>query len=260
MKFNKSEANVLFIDIENIAELGWVWDMYEATVLEVERPGHLLTVGYKWQGEKKTHVIGQDDFKGYKPKSGDDKKLCQFVWDLIDKADVVIGHNAKSFDMKKLNYRFMVNGLTPPSPTKVIDTLTSMRAVAKAPSNKLNSLGKVMNIGQKVEHEGWSLWKKCYLGDPKAWKKMKQYNKQDVDLLEKWYMILRPWISNHPNFNVYNKTSFKCPHCGSSHTNKRGYAYTKTMTYQQYQCKNCFAWSRGESIKRDKKEKVVLRS
>ncbi len=239
-----NKPKVLFIDIENLAELGWVWDMYETNVIEVERPGHLLTVAWKWQGGK-TQVIGQDDFKGYQPKSTDDKELCKFVWKLLDEADIVIGHNARSFDIKKLNYRFIVNGLTPPSPSKIVDTLVSMKAVAKAPSNKLDSLGRVMKIGQKLEHEGWALWKKCYLGDKGAWKRMKKYNKQDVDLLEKWYLILRPWIKGHPNVGLLKGELHACPNCGSGKIHKRGLSYSRVGFSQRYQCVSCFAWSQS---------------
>ena len=232
-----NKPKILFIDIENIAELGWVWGMFETNVIEIERPGHLLTVAWKWQNEK-TQVIGQNDFKGYKPKSTDDKELCKFVWKLMDEADIIIGHNARSFDIKKLNYRFIVNGLPPPSPSKVIDTLVSIKAVAKAPSNKLDSLGKVMKIGQKLEHEGWALWKKCYLGDKDAWNRMKKYNKQDVDLLEKLYLILRPWISNHPNIGIIVGERSICPNCGSKHLQSRGMNYGKRNWF----CVDCRSW------------------
>ena len=39
--------------------------------------------------------------------------------------------------------------------------------------------------------------------DLKAWKKMVEYNKQDIVLLEKVYYALRPWDTYHPNMGVY---------------------------------------------------------
>jgi hypothetical protein len=239
----------LFIDIENQAHLIWAWEIWEANAVEVERPGHLLSMAYKWLGEKKTQVIAQCDYEDYFPMSSDDSALCEDIWKLLDQADVIIGHNAQGFDIKKINYRFMINGLTPTSPYKVIDTYRALKTVAKPPSGKLDSLGKDMKLGRKIEHEGWALWKKCHLGDPKAWDKMKLYNKQDVDLLEKWYLKLRPWITNHPNMNMVVGVISACPKCGSAEVEKAGFAYTATVTYQNYRCLNCGARPRGEVIK-----------
>ncbi len=241
---------ILFIDIENMAHLIWAWEIYETNAIEIERPGHLLSMAYKWLGEKKTHVIAQCDYKGYHAMSDNDQPLLEDIWKLLDEAEVIIGHNAQRFDIKKINYRFMIHGMTPTSPYKVIDTLTAMKRVAKAPSHKLDALGKDMKIGRKIEHEGWPLWKKCYLGDLKAWDKMKKYNIQDVELLERWYMKLRPWITNHPNVNLVMGTITNCPKCGSEHLQRAGFEHTKLKSYQSYRCLNCGARPQGELIKR----------
>ena len=245
------QKRVLFIDIENMAHLVWAWELYDTNAIEVERPGHLLSMAYKWLGEKKTHVIAQCDYPEYVPMSDDDSHLCEDIWKLLDSTDVIVGHNAQRFDIKKINYRFMINGLEPTSPYKVVDTLTELKKVAKPPSGKLDSLGKDMKLGRKIEHEGWALWKKCYHGDPHAWEKMKLYNRQDVDLLEKWYLKLRPWIKNHPNFNLIFGGFANCPRCHSEHVVKSGFERTKVKIYQSYRCMNCGARPQGELIKRD---------
>ena len=243
-----NKPKILFLDIENLAHLIWAWDIWETNAIEVERPGHLLSMAYKWQGGK-TQVIAQCDYKGYKPMSDDDAPLCRDIWKLLDEADVIIGHNAKGFDIKKINYRFMLHGLTPTSPYKIIDTLTSLKSVAKAPSASLNAISKDMKIGRKLENEGWDLWKKCYLGDKRAWKTMKKYNKQDVELLEKWYLKLRPWITNHPNLSLLSNKIGSCPFCQSFKIQKRGVGINKTTRYQRLQCQSCSAWFKGTNIK-----------
>lgn len=249
------KAKILFIDVENIAELIWAWQLYDTSAIEVERHGHLLSYAYKWQGEK-TQVFGLDDFKGYKPLSGDDEALCRGLWYLLDQADFVIGHNARAFDCKKINARFIVHGLPPPSPYKIIDTLTEVKRIAKFASHKLDSLGEETGIGRKLEHEGWRLWKGCYLGDPKAWKKMKAYNKKDVELLEKWFLKLRPWIKM--NLGVFSDKTI-CGKCGSNKGfEKRGFAYTATAKYQRIKCHNCNGWSRTSLNLRETKPLISL--
>src|SRR3990167_1288981 len=89
------KRRILLIDIESLAHLIWAWQTYEADAIEVERPGHLISMAYKWLGEKKTYVIAQCDYKGYKPMSQDDSKLCEDIWKLLDEAEVIIGHNAQ---------------------------------------------------------------------------------------------------------------------------------------------------------------------
>lgn len=233
---------VLLLDIETMAELIWAWELYDTSAIEVERHGHLLCFAWKWLDEKKIHVLGQDDFRGYEPFSDNDKALCKELFSLLNEADCVIGHNARAFDCKKVNYRFIVNNIPPPSEYKIIDTKTEVKKIAKFASHKLDSIGAETKIGRKLEHEGWPLWKRCYQGNKEAWSKMKAYNKQDIKLLEDWYLKLRPWIKNHPNISNYNESSC-CPTCGSRELQKRGFRFTKTQKYQQLACKKCFSWS-----------------
>ena len=46
------------------------------------------------------------DFPEYQKDKTDDKALMRKLWDLMDEADIVIGHNCDSFDIKKINSRF----------------------------------------------------------------------------------------------------------------------------------------------------------
>jgi hypothetical protein len=81
-------------------------------------------------------------------------------------------------------------------------------------------------------------------GDKDAWKRMEEYNIQDVVLLESLYHKLLPWIKTHPNRNLFSD-DVVCPTCGSHHLQKRGTAISITGTYQRYQCKSCGSWSQG---------------
>ena len=94
-----------------------------------------------------------------------------------------------------------------------------------------------------AEHTGFDMWKDCIDGDKKAWNMMERYNKQDVVLLEKVYLHLRPWIRNHPNLNIYSQEPFKCPNCDSTNVQKRGFLYNITSKRQRYCCNKCGAWS-----------------
>ena len=186
------------------------------------------------------------DFKGYKPGSENDKALVKQLWKLFDEADILIAHNGDNFDIKKANARFAYYKLPPPSPYKTIDTLKVARKYFQFTSNKLDDLGNHLGYGRKLAHTGFHLWKGCMNGDLQAWKHMVRYNRRDVELLEKIYLHLRPWISNHPNVSILSDTYNGCPACGSKNVMKMGTDITQTGRVQQYQCRDCKKWSRGK--------------
>ena len=238
------EPKILVFDIETMANKAYVWGKYEQNVLSVDQGWYMLSFGYKWLGDKRSKVATLRDFKTFKKDKTDDKELTALLWDLFDQADIVIGHNSDRFDIKKANARFAFHGMNPPKPYSSIDTLKVARKYFKFDSNKLDDLGEYLNLGRKVKHEGWDLWLGCAVrNDTKSWKKMIEYNKQDVDLLEKIYVQLRPWMNNHPNMNVYTDFINHCPICGSEHVQRRGFRITRTNKYQRFHCQDCGGWS-----------------
>lgn len=237
--------------------LAYVWEMWETNVIEVKEDWYILSVAYKWSDEEKVHVISLPDFSSYLKDKRDDEALVSAFHNIMEQADFLVAHNGNSFDFKKLQARMLKHGLTPPKPTKMIDTLLAARRIAKFASNKLDDLGNVLGIGRKLAHTGKHLWFGCMAGDMKSWKKMCDYNKQDVILLEKVYYKLRPFIPNHPNLNITSRALGCCPKCGSKQITKRGYHYTYSGEAPRFQCKDCGAWSLGKAEKLD--VKVVVR-
>lgn len=248
---------ILLFDIETSPNLGAYFQLYkEGNIVWTEKNWHVMSWVAKWLGDKKTIIKALPDYPGYKKNPEDDKALCEDLWKLLDEADVVIAHNGDQFDIKKMNARFIVNGLKPPTPFVSIDTKKVAKKYFNFDSNKLNDLGVILGLGEKEDTGGIELWKQCINGDMDAWKTMKKYNKQDVLLLEKVYLHMRPWMTNHPNMNLLGDTNHSCPNCASAHMQKRGTGRTRTTVYQRYQCQDCGAWSRGEKID---VEKVILR-
>jgi hypothetical protein len=240
MKINK--PRILLIDIETFPNVSYTWGKWEQDVVEFVDHWYILSFAYKWLGDKKTKVIGLPDFKGYKPGTKD-KELLKYIWQLLDEADIVIAQNGNAFDFKKINTRFFEAGMKPPSPYRTIDTLTVARRYFAFNSNKLDDLGRDLKIGRKVEHEGFPLWLKCERGDMKAWKRMKKYNRQDVELLEQLYLKERPWIKDAPNLDMWSDVRV-CPKCGSTRLHSRGESITQAYVYTRYQCQDCGGWSR----------------
>jgi hypothetical protein len=161
----------------------------------------------------------------------------------LEEADVVVAHNGVDFDMKVINSRFLFHGIKPPAPYKVVDTKREAKKVARFNSNKLDDLGGLLGEGKKIKTD-FDLWLGCINGDKASWNKMVKYNKQDVLLLEKVYMRLRPWMNSHPNLALTNPKA-KCGKCGSAHIQWRGTAVTTTRSYARFQCQDCGGWGRA---------------
>ncbi len=221
---------------------GKVW---ETNIVEVIEQSFMLSFSYKVLGEKQIYTYALPDFSDYKRDKHSDSQLLKKLHEVLSSADILIHHNGNSFDVPTANTRMLFHDLVPPPPFKTIDTCKEARRVLKLPSNKLDDIGEYFGLGRKLAHTGKHLWLACMNGDLKAFKEMKNYNEQDVVLLEKVYLKLRPFIK-HPNINIATRTMGACPKCGSKDLQHRGFAYTRTSESPRLWCKDCGGWSLGK--------------
>ena len=235
---------ILFYDIETAPNLSYVWGHYQQDVIAHEREWYMLCFAWRWGHQKRVNACALPDFKkAYAEDPENDYHVVKKLHELFDEADVIVAHNGDAFDYKKANARFVKHGLGPASPVSSVDTLKVARKYFKFTTNHFNSLGKFLDIGVKTDTGGFKTWAGCMRGDPKSWKIMVKYNKQDINLLYDVYLALRPWMTNHPNTNMYTEHD-GCPTCGSNRMMRRGYKVTKTMRYVQMQCQSCRGYSR----------------
>jgi hypothetical protein len=235
---------ILLMDLETSPMTALVWGLWDQNI----SPNHIIDSSYvlcyaaKWL---KSDEVFFDSVHKSKPKA-----MLKGIHKLLEEADVVIHYNGRRFDIPVINKEFLLHKFNPPAPYKQIDLLQVVKSNFKFPSNKLDYVSQRLGLGKKVEHEGMSLWTKCMNGDKDAWKRMEEYNIQDVVLLESLYDNLLPWIKNAPNRNLYQDIT-GCPTCGSTHLQKRGTAVSTTGSYQRYQCRDCGSWSQGtKSVKK----------
>ena len=241
-----TKPRILFWDIETSPVLAWVWGYYDQNVLGIVEDSHLLSIAYKWDGDKDVTFLRKSLSKG------NDAALVKQVWYLLDEADYVIAHNGDKFDQKKANTRFLHYKLGLPSAYVQIDTLKEYRRHFNMPSYKLNEIAKFLQLGGKVQHAGFALWLGCMANDEASWAKMKEYNLHDVALLEEVFNELRPY-SGHPGVasapaNMQQWTGLStCTKlgCGSPNIIKRGTHRTKANVFQTYQCADCKGYSRA---------------
>lgn len=229
---------ILALDIETAPNLVHVWGLWQQNVglPQIIDSGYVLSCAAKW--------IGDDEIVFFSGYHNGHKKMLKSIHKLIDEADAVVHFNGTKFDMPTLNKEFLLYDLAPPAPYKQIDLLRTARGQFRFPSNKLDYIAQALGLGKKVKHIGHELWIRCMQDDPEAWEMMKEYNIQDVVLLEKVYWHFLPWIKGHPNHSLYGKDSLVCPNCGGKHHHKRGFQYTNSCKYQRFQCQDCGDWFR----------------
>lgn len=236
------EPRVLIYDIETSPIIGYTWGVWQTDVIQIKEDWQILTVAWKWLGDKKVRCVGQDDFDDYMPGVNNDLQVIKTIHKLFDEADIVIAHNGNSFDQKKVQARMMIHGMNPPSPYKQIDTKLVAKRYAAFSRNNLKWLAKDFHVAQKGDPGGFGTWEGCMAGDAKAWKQMKKYNKQDIPPLEDIYLKMLPWITTHPNMGrLMNKINV-CPKCGSEELQSRGYRVTNVTRYRRLQCQKCGGW------------------
>ena len=245
------KPSLIFLDIETSPIYGLSWETYDTNILKVIEPSKIISIAWKELHEEETHCKTLFDYPRYEGGIVDDTQLVKEAWAVLDEADIVCAHYGNAFDLKKLNSRFVYHGLNAPSAYKQIDTCKEAKKNFKFDSNSLNSLGEYLGVGKKIENGGFGLWLRCIEGDPKAWELMKQYNIQDVVLLEKVYLRLRPFMTSHPslvNLKENPADTLACPTCASTDVQKRGFSITRTGRRQRFQCRTCGSWSSGQLI------------
>ncbi len=232
---------ILFLDLETSPNLAYVWSLWNQNVgiTQMVASTEVICFGARWAGSKK--VI-------FKSVHHDGKKaMLDELHSLMEEADVLVGWNSQAFDSKHIKREFIENGYLPPSPYKELDLMRVVKSQFKFPSNKLDYVSQKLGVGAKVKHSGFQLWVDCMAGDKKAWKEMKEYQIQDVNLLIDLYEILKPWIKSHPNVSLSDGDGAGCTNCGSNNLERRGITRNATASYQRYQCRDCGKWLRGKS-------------
>lgn len=245
---------VLLFDIETAPIKAYVWRIWKENVApcQIIEDWSVLSWAAKWLGEPD---VMTDATWFHSPHPRDDKEICRSLHALMDEADVLVAHNGKKFDVKKINTRFAIHKFGPPKPYKIVDTLLIARGNFAFTSNRLDELGKVLGIGRKVEHEGFELWAKVLDKDAEAQDLMVEYNVGDVVLLEQVYAALRPWDKRHPNVNL-EFDALRCSVCSCENLRQRGEVFTPVNAYGSYQCVKCGHWMRGTVSTRDKEERA----
>jgi len=264
---NEKNPKILYFDIESTrakAEVEfWPGEQHKGLYIRpdnITEDWFVLGWAAKWvcTSGMMSYVV-----KPSEAKKRDDKRILKPLWDLFNEADILVGHNAKKFDVKKMNWRWMVNGYNPPKPYKIVDTLTEIGKIAAPTSKALDFIAKQAGLNGKMKHR-LGLFQECRDGIPDALRELRKYNEIDVIEGEAVYLWMRPWMSSHPNMGLYYETDKPvCRNCGSPNLDfdELSKVYTSANVYHCWTCKNCGAHGRTpESVMKEnllKRERLM---
>lgn len=245
------EPRIVLYDLETSLQTVAVFQLKNQDWINPENiitERYIISASWKDLGESRVHAVSVlDDPKRYAADPHDDFHVVNELHRLLSSADVVVAHNGDQFDQKYVNTRILYHGLPPLPPITSIDTCKVAKQRFLFNANRLDYLGAYLKVGRKKPTTS-GLWLKVLNGSKSAIREMVEYNKQDVLLLERVFLKLRPYIQNHVNRELFGKTG--CPRCGSNHVQSRGVHRAISRVYQRFQCQKCGGWFR--SVKNDK--------
>ena len=253
---------IKIIDVETAPEIVYSFRRFKAFISpdQVIKRGYLLSYSISdlYTGE----VEGKNltSYPLFDIDHTDDWELCQDLWQILDDADVVVAHNGYKFDRAYINQRFAYHGMKPPSTYVVVDTLKAAKKQFALPSNSLKEMGAYFETeSEKLDNEGFPLWKACCEGDRSAFERMQTYNDGDVVSLRDLYIKILAWIPQHPNLAAYYEDEVRrCPRCGKDHLVPvpDKFYNTAVSTFQVLRCTSCSSLSRGRVNLRSKEKRA----
>lgn len=216
---NFGAPKVLLFDIETSRTEFTAWTTGKQYLgwKQIKKPKFIIAWAAKWLFSPDTM---SDMVTAKEAKRRNDKRVVKSIYKLISQADFVITHNGDRFDIKELNWQFLLNGYTPNNRYKSIDTLKKCKEVFGVPSYAMDYLCQELGYNGK-HHTDMSLWEGAEAGNQTVIDDMSAYCVNDVFMLEDLYLRTRGWMKTHPNFSHFismyqelEEGEYLCPRCG----------------------------------------------
>jgi len=243
-------------DVETLPLEGYAWQLWDVSFSPEQVKSGTGLLG--WAGKfLNSSDIYSDILTPKEALIRDDKRIAESCHEFMKQCDILVGHNLIDFDFRVANTYFLKYNLPPLKPI-LVDTLKIAKRNFRFDSNKMAWINKYLGIKQKIENEGFPLWRRCSEGEQEALRTMQEYNEGDVLALEDLYYKLRPYIRNI-NVALYSETDGNmCPTCGSLDIVNEGWYYTPAGQWISYRCPSCQCLSRGKDNKLPKYKRKQL--
>ena len=229
-------SKILYFDIETCPNLAWVWSGGKQYVTDEQilEPSRIICISYLWEDDTNPIVLRWD-------KNQCDKSMLQKFHKVLEKADVVLGHNGQWFDVKHVNTRFAYHKLEPMPLYSIEDTLMQARSNLRLPSYKLRYLAKYFNLPIQKMRTDTQLWLDVWLNkDKPSLNYMCDYCAVDTLLLREVAKRIEPYCKFKFNRNLINGGDPEsCPSC-SGKLESKGYYKSSVSIKKRVRCQKCF--------------------
>jgi len=233
---SKNAPKILLFDIETHLKKAFLFRPGEQYVSasSFDDKDSIICWSAKWLGD--TEVFG-DAQTPSEAINRDNSRVTKSLWNELSKANFTISHNGVKFDLKMMNTFFVEERLGLPAHFRNIDTYQIAKNNFKFPSNSLDSICKQLGLNTGKIKTSIELWNECYKGNPEALENMYTYNQQDVLILEDLFNVFLPYVPTYPNMGIWGDVNVsKCPYCGSTDFEQKGYWYTPQGKFNSYRC------------------------
>jgi len=179
--FQRQTPKVLYLDIETaltkMYNFGLKVPSGYMSYKMIEEPFFIMCWAAVWSDKpNKVHsgCVTQEE-----ALAGTDKNILAPLWDLMNRADIIAGHNSNKFDIPKISGRFLINGFPKLEQYRKQDTKVMAKNLGFE-SNALDYLCELFGFPKKEDMplEDWIDIRKT--GNPKKLSKMKKYCIGDV--------------------------------------------------------------------------------
>lgn len=265
-KIEQKRPKILYFDIETTPDIVATFNIKGKQSLshkQILKRSVILCISWAWNTDKvQSSHFDLSLYDWYKKDDNSDFELLKKFVTMAQEADLVIGHNAKFFDVAKLRsrlvkYRKELNYLDF-KPTLIDDTYLSIKDIGFE-THKLDDVSDYIGIGGKMPHgDGYEWWIEVMRGDKKILKEMVKYCCVDVEKTRTLYAETKPFTDSSLNMAVFYNRPEACPNplCGQSTRPLiiRGYYTTKAGRYPKLQCPVCGKYAKKGKNMLNKKE------
>jgi len=227
---------ILYYDIETTPIRVWTFRLGEQHINHTQIVGDdkvdIICITYCWD----TGPAHSVDW-GYEAQ--DSKPMIEAFDKIIAQADITIGQNSDSFDVKHINTQRMLHGLPPfPDWADITDdTLKQVRRHFKFPSNKLDYMSSMLGFGGKVkmDMQYWIDIVEKNENGLKSFNRMIRYGKKDVIDTRKVFHKIKPHIKPKLNMATFYG-DVRCTNCGSLDIEPSQIKQSATIKRQYFRC------------------------
>lgn len=248
---NFGKAKILFLDIETSPNIVAAWRCgYKLNIGtdSIIQERFMISAQWAWNNDRATGMLSNF-------KKADDKKLINTVRNEIIKADLIIGHNVRKFDLRWIEGRAFINGLKPTGSkfSPHLDTMILAKQAFDLNGYRMDYLSKLSGDKGKMS-TSYSDWMEVLVNKDQARAEyLLKYGIKDIDVNRKLFKKILPYCKlPHHLGALISGDMLSCQACGSSHLNAKGYrtAVKSGTTYQRLVCADCGNNTQRETIKK----------